>query len=164
MSTHSSSDLYDTFFRISMWWRIFYGFLRLIFGLAVLHVVGQPFSGVLYDLVGEEVTEDPHDILVHAFHVLVAHGSFTITYFIAIYLIFWGLIDIFLPINLLREKMWAFYASYVFIGLFVCYELYRLAHTHSQALAIATAIDIIMLWLIRHEHKKLQSKLSSRNM
>lgn len=155
-------DLYDTFFRASMWARIVWGFLRLLVGLGLLHLVGRQFSGIFSGLIANELSEDPNDFLVRFIHALSTHTSFTVTYFVALYLIFWGAIDIFLPINLLKGKIWAYQAGIVVIGLFVLYELYRFAHTHSTVLATAIIVDILTLWIIRHEQKKTERRKEIR--
>ena len=43
-------------FNIGMWWRIVYGLLRLILGIAFLRLVGQPLSAFVYTLMSHELT------------------------------------------------------------------------------------------------------------
>ena len=143
-------------FRYGMWWRIFYGILRIAFGLVVLKIVGSPLIDILKLLMGHELVEDPSDILfVFAQNILVQHPVY-ISYFLSVYFIFWGVLDVVLSYNLLRGKMWAFPASLLFIGGFVIYELLRFTHTHSFILLWVVCIDIAIFWLIRREYKKLQ--------
>lgn len=152
--------MYDLFFRIGMWWRILYGFLRLILGFVLLRLVGTPIADIFYKLMAHELIEDPRDFLMRAVSPLLQHLSFTVTYFLAAYLLFWGIIDILLSINLLKHKMWAFPVSIYLIGIFVLYEIYRFTHTHSLILACVIIIDMILIWLIRKEYLKLNSAKS----
>jgi uncharacterized membrane protein len=48
--------------------------------------------------------------------------------------------------------------SYLLITAFIVYELFRFTHTHSLVLLGVIIIDILVIWLIRREHKKLLSK------
>jgi len=140
-----------------MWWRIIYGFLRLVLGFVLLRLIGTPLSDVFYALMNHELIEDTTDFLIQAISPLLQHTSFTVTYFLAVYLIFWGIVDILISINLLKHKMWAFPIGIYIIGIFVLYEIYRFSHTHSLVLACVIIIDLILIWLIKKEYTKLKS-------
>ena len=139
-----------------MWWRIFYGVLRTMLGLALLQVVDVPFTDILYRLLGRELIEDPQDALFMIVHSFLQVHPITVTYFLSAYLLFWGFIDIVLSIQMLRKKMWAFPVSMYLIALFVSYELYRLIHTHSRILLFVIVIDILVLWIIHREYTKMR--------
>lgn len=146
----------EKLFIIGMWWRIAYGLLRIVFGLAVLKVVGRPLIDVLTTLMGRELIEDPNDILyTFAIRILNEHPLY-ITYFLAVYFIFWGIVDITLSYNLLKHKLWAFPASIAVIGVFILYELIRFSHTHSLILLWIIFLDSIILFLVQQEYKKLK--------
>jgi uncharacterized membrane protein len=153
-SSHRDSNDTQTFlFRIAMWWRIGYGFLRLIFGFILLSLVGAPISDIFYRLASHELTQDPNDVLIQTLSPLATHFPITITYFIAIYFLFWGILDIVLSIQLLKHRMWAFPLTIALIGIFVIYEIYRFAHTHSLVLLGVIIVDIIVATLIYKEYK-----------
>ena len=148
----------DRLFVISMWWRIGYGVLRIILGLAVLKVVGMPVIDVITTLLHHELVTDPQDALYSLAHSLFAHHPLYISYFMAFYLIFWGVTDVFLSYHLMHYRRWAFPVSLVLIGGFVCYELFRFSHTHSLILLGVMCIDTLILWLVYDEYKKLPLK------
>jgi uncharacterized membrane protein len=152
----NNTEIYSLFFRVGMWWRMLYGFLRLILGLFLLHLVGTPFADIFYKIMSHELIEDPNDLLVQVVGPLLQNFSLTVNYFIATYLVLWGIIDIFLSINLLKRKKWAFPISIYTIGILVLYEIYRFSYTHSFVLACVIIIDIILIWLIRKEYHKLK--------
>ncbi len=156
-SAKDNADIYDLLFRVGMGWRILYGFLRLILGFILLRLIGTPLSDIFYKVMSHELIEDPTDFLIQTVSPLLQHLSFTVTYFIAAYLIFWGIIDILLSINLLKHKMWAFPISIYLIGIFVLYEIYRFSYTRSFVLACVIIMDLILIWLIRREYHKLSS-------
>ena len=111
-------DITDKLFKYSMWWRIFYGTLRVILGLALLKVIGVLFTDIIYKMMSHEIIEDPSDLFFNIINSFFQSHPFSITYFLSAYLIFWGIIDIVLSINLLRHKIWAFSISLYFIGFF----------------------------------------------
>lgn len=144
------------FFHASMWWRIFYGSLRLLLGFVLLKVVGSTFTDVLVSVMSHELVEDPYDAIFQFLYTLFEDHSFTITYFVAGYLLFWGTIDILLSILLLKHKLWAFPVSIGLILVFIGYSMLRLAHTHSLVLAGVIVIDTIILYLIYREYTLLK--------
>ncbi len=137
-----------------MLWRIFYGTLRTILGVVLLKVINIPFSDLLYKIMSNELGGNPAGILFSITNSFLQIHPFTVTYFIAAYLIFWGLLDVILSINLLRHNIWAFPISLYLIGFFILYEFYRFFHTYSIILLGIILIDIIIFWLINIEYRK----------
>lgn len=152
--------LYDTLFTIGMWWRVVYGALKVVASALLFRVIGTPISDLYYAIIQQELVEDPHDLFIQLATPLMHHFSMSVSYFVAVYLIFWGVIDIVLSISLLKKKLWAFPVSIVIIILFVLYECYRLSHTHSYILAGVILIDIALVVLIAKEYKNLQRNKS----
>lgn len=139
-----------------MWWRIGYGILRVVFGLAILKVVGMPLVEVLNSLMSHELVEDPNDLLFSLVsHILSGHSLY-VSYFISFYFIFWGVVDVVLSYNLIKHRLWAFPVSFILVGLFILYEGIRFTHTHSLVLLCVMLLDTIILCLIWREHKKLK--------
>jgi uncharacterized membrane protein len=145
-------DSYDLLFRVGMWWRIVYGSLRLLLGFALFRIIGTPIADIFYKIMSHELIEDPNDFFMRISNPFFQNLTLSVTYFLAAYFIFWGIIDIFLSINLLQHKKWAFPISIYFIGFFVLYELYRFFHTYSLTLVGIICIDLVVMWLIRKEY------------
>ncbi len=142
----------------SMWWRIGYGFLRVLFGVAILQVVGTPLIEVFKIVMRHELVQDHSDRLYHVVnHALVQHPLY-VTYFLAIYFIFWGTLDIVLSYNLLRGRQWAFPVSLICIAGFIAYEMVRFTHTHSHILLGVVMIDLVIFALIYNEYRKRRPK------
>jgi uncharacterized membrane protein len=148
----------EKLFIYGMWWRIGYGFLRILLGLAVLKVVGTPLTDIVQRLLGHELIEDKNDLLYgFLMHALASHPV-SITYFLAFYFIFWGIIDVVLSYQLIRHRLWAFPASIVLISLFILYEAARFSTTHSPILFFVITIDVAVLLLIWREYGKLKQR------
>lgn len=151
----------DKLFRLGMWWRIGYGIFRIIFGLALLKVVGYPLTDIVTMLMRHELVEDPHDLLYASTSFLLQHSPLYVSYFLAVYFIFWGVVDIILSYNLIKQRLWAFPASFVIIGSFVAYELIRFTHTHSLILLFVLVLDSFILWLIWKVYKEIQPAVTN---
>lgn len=137
-----------------MYWRILYGAARVFIGYKLLSLVGLPAYQAYQHLMRRELSET-HDAVFQLIGRELAHHGFSITYFLAAYLLFWGLLDIALSISMLRHYLWAFMVSFVLMGLFIAYELFRLSHTHSHALFGFIVIDVFIAYLIYHERGRL---------
>lgn len=143
-------------FHASMWWRIFYGFLRVILGTTLLRITGQPLSEFTYSLMSHELTGKMSDVLLGKLYVIFEIHDYTITHFLAFYFIFWGTVDIILSACLLRHIRKVFPIAMGLIILFILYGMVRLTFTHSLVLLTVIFLDIAILYLIHWEYKKLK--------
>lgn len=71
--------------------------------------------------------------------------------FAVYYLVGHGVVKVFLAVNLLRERMWAFPVAIVFFGLFVVYQLHRYQLTNSLTLLGLALLDLVVIGLIWRE-------------
>ncbi len=147
-------------FRLSMWWRIIYGVIRVIVGVSFLRFVDQPLTDFVYLLMSHEILGRTGDAVLEKIYLLFQTHEFTVTYFIAVYFIFWGVIEIVLSFCLLRKVPTAFPIAMGLIIIFIMYALFRYIHTHSLVLLCVIVIDIGILYLINHEYRGLRKKLA----
>lgn len=143
-------------FHFSMWWRIFYGFLRVILGTTLLKITGQPLNEFIYTLMSHEITGKTTDAILGKLYTFIEIHDYTITYFLALYFIFWGTVDIILSLCLLHHMRKAFPIAMALIVLFILYGTFRFFHTHSLVLLCVICIDIGILYLIGDEYRKLR--------
>ncbi len=85
----------------------------------------------------------------HFLPYFLAHSKL----FGTLYLLSHGIIKIFLIVNLLRGKLWAFPAMLWVLTIFITYQLYQFSYSHSVFLCLLTIFDAIVFWLIWHEYK-----------
>lgn len=157
-------DIEEAAFKAAMYWRILYGSVRVFIGYKLLSLVGLPAVDAYQHLFSYELARDPHDALLRlAGHLLASHG-FSVTYFLAAYLLFWGVMDVLLSISMLRVHLWAFDASLVIMVLFIMYELFRLSHTHSHALFGFILVDLFIVFLIYHERGRIIARHALKKM
>jgi uncharacterized membrane protein len=63
---------------------------------------------------------------------------------------------------LLKNKLSAYPASLIALGLFVLYQLYRFSYTHAAGLIVLTVFDLLVMSLIWHEYRLVGRHLSAR--
>jgi uncharacterized membrane protein len=95
---------------------------------------------------------DRHDWVAHHFPASDQH-------FYAFYLLSHGLVKAVLVAGLLREKLWAYPASFAVFGTFIAYQLYRYGHTHEIALIALSIFDLFVIALAVHEYRLLRKHL-----
>ena len=155
MNTKESNRWTEILFHLGMWWRIFYGFLRIVIAILLLQHIGTPLSDIFLKIMSHELIQDPGDRVIQ----MVNHLPYLVTYYLAFYFMFWGAIDIFMSILLLRHQLWAFPVAIYMIVVFIVYELFRFFHTHSLMLLAVIVMDVFIIWIIKREYQKLKSKL-----
>jgi uncharacterized membrane protein len=107
----------------------------------------------------DELIEDRNDWI--ATHLLQFAQNFSVAehHFYAFYLLSHGLIKSVLVIGLLREKLWAYPASFAVFGAFIAYQLYRYTFTHDIGLILLSIFDAFVIYLAVHEYRLLRRHL-----
>jgi uncharacterized membrane protein len=108
-----------------------------------------------------ELTEDPHDWIARQALKFGEHFSVAEHNFYAFYLLSHGLIKSVLVIGLLRQKLWAYPASFVVFGAFIAYQLYRYSFTGDIGLILLSIFDAFVIYLAVHEYRLLRRHLST---
>ncbi len=140
----------------------FNGVWETISGLLFLSVNKELFNNLFYFLFSNELLEDPHDPFIN-FIAQSLHNIFLDTkFFIAIYILIHGLLNIFLAIQLYRNKLWAYLVAIGAMIIFISYQIYRIILYHSVILTIITILDLLLIFLIWHEYKYQKSLMQSK--
>ncbi len=126
----------------------------------ILFLFTGTLSSVLIFLTKGELIEDPTDLLASRLVGLIPYLSVHTQLFASFYLLSHGIIKIFLVANLLRNKLWAYPATIGFLGLFILYQLYRIAYAHSLFLIALTLFDILLIYLTWHEYSLVKKHIS----
>ena len=121
---------------------------------AVIEIVG---GLLLYFFSADAITRwldriDRNEWLARHFHANEQH-------FYAFYLLSHGLLKSVIVVGLLREKLWAYPASFVIFGLFIAYQLYRYTYTHDLMLIGLSIFDLFVIYLAAHEYRLLRKHL-----
>jgi uncharacterized membrane protein len=107
----------------------------------------------------DELVEDKNDWI--ATHLLQFAQTFSVAehHFYAFYLLSHGIIKSALVIGLLREKLWAYPASFAVFGAFIAYQLYRFSFTGDVGLILLSIFDAFVIYLAVHEYRLLRRHL-----
>ena len=127
--------------------------LELFFGLALLFT--NSVTDFVRQLAQSELIEDPNDFFATHFHSFISPTPEEQMYG-ALYLLSHGAVKIVLVAGLLRDKAWAYPATIAVLSLFILYQSVRWLETHSFALLLLTVFDMLLLWLIYHEYRRMQ--------
>jgi len=146
------------FFEFSLIVKGLDGVLDLVFGSVLLFSATNPIAKAMPFLFRQELIEDPADRIANWLVGASENIAPATATFIALYLVIHGLVKISLALALLSKHYRLYQIAGVVLGIFISYQIYRFAHTHSIALLLITIYDIIILSLIYPEAKKLKTK------
>ena len=127
-------------------------------GIAAYFVTQQLLSGVVERITRAELLEDPRDLVAN--YLLHSAHDFSVSTrnFAAAYLLTHGIVKLWLIIGLLRQKLWYYPAAITIFGLFIVYQVYRYALTHSPWLLLLTVVDLVVIGLTWHEYRYLRAR------
>ena len=133
--------------------------IEILGGLALYLVSTETIVGVINRYRQDQLVEDPHDFI--ATHLLKFAEGFSVEKhdFYAFYLLSHGLVKLVVVAGLLREKLWAYPASFVVFGAFIAYQLYRYSYTHDVSLILLSIFDLFVIALAVHEYRLVKHHL-----
>lgn len=147
-----------------------YNIFETSIALKGLHAILEVAGGLLFALVStdtvkmwvaaitrDELLEDPRDLIANALLHTAQSFSLDTRNFYAFYLLSHGVIKLTLAIGLWRGKLWSYPASLVALVMFIAYQLYRFSYTQSWALIALTLFDLLFIWLVWHEWRRVAS-------
>ncbi|MHB8871338.1 MAG: DUF2127 domain-containing protein [Candidatus Doudnabacteria bacterium] len=129
------------------------GVIETLSGFFVIFASKATINTLFFNLTRGELLEDPHDRLINFIMHSLGQLSTSTKLFAAIYILTHGLLNIFLAIQLYREKLWAYLVTINLMILFIIYQIYRISYNHSLILTLITIWDIIFVIVLWHEYK-----------
>ncbi len=85
--------------------------------------------------------------------------SYSTRHFIAAYLLFYGAVNLFLVISLLRGKLWAYPVAITCFLIFTAYMFVRFLFNHSLVLSGFIVFDFFLIMLIWLEYKRKKAQI-----
>lgn len=139
-------------FAYSLFIKAVFAVFEIISGSLVFLVTKQYLMNKIALITAGELSQDPGDLFSH--YLIKAAQTFSIDskHFVGLYLLTHGIIKLFLIINLLRGKLWAYPISIAVFSIFIIYEVHRFIHTHSPWLLLFTFFDVLVIALTAHEY------------
>ena len=127
-------------------WETATGIFMLVVSKATLH---KWFMVLAYS----ELIEDPHDGVVNFIVNTLLNPLTNTKTFVTLYVLFHGLLNIFLTVQLYRKKHWAYPTTIGLMSVFQLYQFYRIGVHHSFILTFLTVFDVIFMVLTWHEYR-----------
>lgn len=115
-------------FQYSLFVKGFLGFWEIILGSILLYTSG-PFA-----------------------QLIPQQFSSGIKLFVGFYVLTHGILNVFLAIQLYRNKYWAYVVAIITMIVLVLYQIYRIGAHHSIVLVMVTLFDILFIALTWHEY------------
>lgn len=142
-------------FRLGVYAKGLNAFIELISGISLLFFSGA-INTMFVSLIKNELIDDPADSFINYIYQIFHSLSVGASTVLALFILAHGIVNLFLFISLLKEKLWAFPIAIGIVSTFILYQFYRYSHNHSGALLFVTLLDIafvILAWL-EYKHKK----------
>ncbi|HYX46196.1 MAG TPA: DUF2127 domain-containing protein [Sphingomicrobium sp.] len=146
-------------FAVSVSLKGLHALFEIVSGIALYLTSTETIVGWAVSWSNREIGEEKHDWI--ASHLLRFAQTFSVQQhdFFAFYLLSHGIVKIVLVYGLLKEKLWAYPASFVVFGAFIIYQLYRYSFTHEIALIALSIFDLFVIALAVHEYRLLRKHL-----
>ena len=146
-------------FVVSVLFKGAHALIEIVSGLALYLVSTETIVRTINRWGYDELVEDRNDWIANHLLEFSKHFSVAEHHFYAFYLLSHGLVKSVLVWGLLKEKLWAYPASFVVFGLFIAYQLYRYSFTHDFALILLSIFDLFVIYLAVHEYRLLRKHL-----
>ena len=148
-------------FVVSVLFKGIHALIEIIGGLALYWVSTETIVNAINRWSYDELIEDKHDWIANQLLDFARHFSVAEHNFYAVYLLSHGIIKTILVIGLLRERLWAYPASFAVFGGFIAYQLYRYSFTHDFGLILLSIFDVFVIYLAVHEYRLLRKHLAT---
>ncbi|MEO7195989.1 MAG: DUF2127 domain-containing protein [Pseudonocardiaceae bacterium] len=146
----------ERLFRVAIALKGLDGGLQLLGGILLSFLPATAITRLIDTVVTRELAGDPTGTLAVHLHAVADHFAGGTRSFAIVYLLLHGIIKIALVVALWRKLLPAYPIAVVALGAFVVYELLRTVHTHSIALPIFAALDLVIIVLVIREYRQLR--------
>jgi uncharacterized membrane protein len=135
------------------------GVLEIIGGILLLLLPPQAITYLVRLLTQGELSEDPGDFLANLLANAARHFSASSQFFGALFLLSHGILKLALIVALFKRKLWAYPTAMVVFGMFIVYQMYRYAHSHSLWMVFLSILDVLVIGLTYLEYCNLKAGL-----
>jgi uncharacterized membrane protein len=153
------TDRTERMFKVAITIKGIDGGLQFLGALLLMVIPPTLITGIANAIITRDLLGDPHGTL--STHLATAADHFangSSRWFAILYLLAHGVIKLALVWALVKRVMVAFPIAVLVLAAFVVYELWRATQTHSIALPIFAAIDIVIIALVIREYLKLRKE------
>jgi uncharacterized membrane protein len=148
---------FDTVFRVSIILKGLDAALEIIGGVLLLFVTRSNIIHFVAWLTRSTLAHNPHNYIATHLNRSAEHLVANSTLIGAIYLLSHGVIKLFIIVNVLRDKYWAYPVLIIVLLAFSVYQIIDIINNHSIAITLLTIFDvfiIIMTWFEWQKRRK----------
>jgi len=144
-------------FRISLVLKAIHSIVELLAGVVLYAASGEAILRVAHALTRHELLENPNDLFARL--LLRAADSLAIDEkaVATVYLLSHGIVEIFLVVMILLNRIWAYPLYMAALSLLILYQGYQLTLDFWLWLALVTAWDVVVVCLTWHEFRVQRS-------
>jgi uncharacterized membrane protein len=146
------------FFEITLLLKALFAVGEIVAAIGVYIVPLDRVADFVGSVTSAELAKHPHDIVAAHLAEWARTLSVGTQHFVAFYLLSHGAAKLWIIIGLMRERLWYYPVALVVFSLFVLYQIHRYMLTHSVALVLITAIDLVVIGLTWHEYRYLRDR------
>ncbi len=157
---NEKSKLLHNSFEVAIAFKGIHSVLEIISGFLLMLLNPDNLSRMVMWFIKGELVEDPTDVIANYLMKAIQTFSISTQWFGVVYLLSHGVIKIFLVVMLWQRKYWAYPLTIVVFFLFIIYQFYRYAHTHSIWLIALTVLDVILILLTWLEYKRIKNSFN----
>lgn len=150
--------LYDIF-EFGILIKFINGIWEILSGFFILFLSKETINKLFHLLASKELLEDPNDFFINFSSKLLGNLSHDTQIFIAVYILIHGFLNLFLAIQLYKDRIWAYLATITVMIIFIFYQIHRIILHHSTVLIIITVFDVLFIILTWHEYKRKKYKV-----
>ncbi|GAA3439536.1 DUF2127 domain-containing protein [Kutzneria kofuensis] len=153
----TNSTTTDKLFKVAIGIKGLDGLGQLVLGIVLIFIPPTLITGLANEVVTRDLLGDPGGTL--STHLQTAAHDFadgSSRAFAIGYLLLHAVIKLGLVAALLRKVLPLYPVAAVVLAAFVVYEIVRAVHTHSIALPIFAAIDVVIIILVIREYVQLR--------
>ena len=137
------------------------GVLEIIGGILLFLIPPDAINYLVRVLTQGELSEDPRDLIANFLVHSANHLSLSGKTFGGLFLLSHGIIKISLVIALFKRKLWAYPLAMAMFGMFIIYQMYRYAYSHSVWMIFLSLLDVVVVLLTYLEYRNLKARVIS---
>ena len=151
-------SLFDKSFTVGIVLKGIDGLIELLVGFLFIFLDPEKLHTLVVLATHRELSEDPHDflanLLVNSSHFVSNGGRI----FLIIYLWIHAVVKLVAVIGILKNKLWAYPFSLISLSVLTLYQFYEIIFVSvSLGMVLLTVFDIVIIWLIFREYKKINT-------
>ena len=132
------------------------GAIELFAAIALFFIKPNQIHDLIAFATHDELLEDPRDFIANFLLTSTSHISQATTTFLVVYLLIHAVVKLVAVLGIISKRLWAYPFALITLGLLMLYQLYSIILKPSLGIVLLTILDIIVLWLIAREYKRIR--------